>query len=1057
MVERLISWSARNPFLIALATLALIAGGVLALLRTPLDALPDLSDVQVIVYTEVPGQAPQVVEDQVTYPLTTSLLSVPHARVVRGFSFFGASFVYVIFDDGTDIYWARTRVLEYLNAAAGRLPAGVTPTLGPDATGVGWVYQYVLRAANMSLAELRTLQDWFVRYQLTKVSGVSEVASVGGFVQQYQVVVDPARLRAYGIPLMRVAEVLRGSNRDVGGRTIEMAETEYMVRGRGYLRGIADIEDLVLQAAGGTPVRIRDVARVELGADERRGIAELNGEGEVVSGIVVARFGENALEVIDRLKQRIEEIKPGLPAGVEIVPVYDRSELIHRAIDTLTDTLVLESIIVALVCALFLLHARSALVVIVVLPLAVLFSFICMRALGINSNIMSLGGIAIAIGELIDAAVVMVENAHKRLERQRAANGNAPLPDDQRIDTLISACREVGPALFFSLLIIAVSFLPVFTLEGEEGRLFAPLAYTKTFAMLGGALLSVTLLPMLMVWLIRGRILPEDRNPISRALVAVYRPVIAAVLRWRWTTLAVAAIVSIASLWPATRLGTEFMPTLNEGTLFYMPTSLPAMSVTKAAELVQVQNRIIKSFPEVESVIGKAGRAATATDPAPLEMFETVINLKPQSQWRPGMTTDTLIAEMDKALQFPGVSNSWTMPIRARIDMLATGIRTPVGIKVFGGDLPQMEQVARQIESVVRAVPGAASVYAERLTGGYYLDIEPDRTALARYGLTVGDLMDVVGTALGGEVVTTTIEGRARYGVTVRYPRDARSSPQAIEREVLVPLPAEMGRSSGGTVPLGQVASVKVVQGAPVIRTENSLLSAYIYVDIRDRDIGGFVRDARQAVRDNVQFPAGMYVTWSGQFEYMERAIDKLKIVVPLTLAIIFVLLYLSLARVTETMLVMLAVPFSLVGGVWFLWALDYNLSVAVAVGFIALAGVAAETGVVMLVYIDNAWKETLTRCRAEARAPTPADVHAAVMEGAVERVRPKIMTVVTTIAALLPVMWSSGAGAEIMQRIAAPMVGGMISSTLLTLVVIPVLYALVLQRRLQSGGLAPT
>ena len=1057
MVERLISWSARNPFLIALATLALIAGGVLALLRTPLDALPDLSDVQVIVYTEVPGQAPQVVEDQVTYPLTTSLLSVPHARVVRGFSFFGASFVYVIFDDGTDIYWARTRVLEYLNAAAGRLPAGVMPTLGPDATGVGWVYQYVLRAANMSLAELRTLQDWFVRYQLTKVPGVSEVASVGGFVQQYQVVVDPARLRAYGIPLMRVAEVLRASNRDVGGRTIEMAETEYMVRGRGYLRGIADIEELVLQASGGTPVRIRDVARVELGADERRGIAELNGEGEVVSGIAVARFGENALEVIDRLKARIEEIKPGLPEGVEIVPVYDRSELIHRAIDTLTDTLVLESIIVALVCALFLLHARSALVVIVVLPLAVLFSFICMRALGINSNIMSLGGIAIAIGELIDAAVVMVENAHKRLERQRAANGNAPLPEQQRIDTLISACREVGPALFFSLLIIAVSFLPVFTLEGEEGRLFAPLAYTKTFAMLGGALLSVTLLPMLMVWLIRGRILPEDRNPISRALVAVYRPVIAAVLRWRWTTLAVAVIVSIASLWPATRLGTEFMPTLNEGTLFYMPTSLPAMSVTKAAELVQVQNRIIKSFPEVESVIGKAGRAATATDPAPLEMFETVINLKPQSQWRPGMTTDTLIAEMDKALQFPGVSNSWTMPIRARIDMLATGIRTPVGIKVFGGDLPQMEQVARQIESVVRAVPGAASVYAERLTGGYYLDIEPDRTALARYGLTVGDLMDVVGTALGGEVVTTTIEGRARYGVTVRYPRDARSSPQAIEREVLVPLPAEMGRGGGATVPLGQVASVKVVQGAPVIRTENSLLSAYIYVDIRDRDIGSFVRDARQAVRDNVQFPAGMYVTWSGQFEYMERAVDKLKIVVPLTLAIIFVLLYLSLARVTETMLVMLAVPFSLVGGVWFLWALDYNLSVAVAVGFIALAGVAAETGVVMLVYIDNAWKETLARCRAEARAPTPADVHAAVMEGAVERVRPKIMTVVTTIAALLPVMWSSGAGAEIMQRIAAPMVGGMISSTLLTLVVIPVLYALVLQRRLQSGGLAPT
>jgi len=1056
MVERLISWSARNPFLIALATLALIAGGALAVLRTPLDALPDLSDVQVIVYTEVPGQAPQVVEDQVTYPLTTSLLSVPHARVVRGFSFFGASFVYVIFDDGTDIYWARTRVLEYLNAAAGRLPPGVTPALGPDATGVGWVYQYVLRAANMSLAELRTLQDWFVRYQLTKVPGVSEVATVGGFVQQYQVVVDPARLRAYGIPLMRVAEVLRASNRDVGGRTIEMAETEYMVRGRGYLRGIADIEDLVLQAAGGTPVRIRDVARVELGADERRGIAELDGTGEVVSGIAVARFGENALQVIDRLKRRIEEIKPGLPAGVEIVPVYDRSELIHRAIDTLTDTLVLESIIVALVCALFLLHARSALAVIVVLPLSVLFSFICMRALGINSNIMSLGGIAIAIGELIDAAVVMVENAHKRLERRRAELGDAPLPETQRIETLVAACREVGPALFFSLLIIAVSFLPVFTLEGQEGRLFAPLAYTKTFAMLGGALLSVTLLPMLMVWLIRGRILPEDRNPISRVLVAAYRPVIAAVLRWRWATLAIAVVISLASLWPVTRLGTEFMPTLDEGTLFYMPTSLPAMSVTKAAELLQVQNRIIKSFPEVASVIGKAGRAATATDPAPLEMFETVINLKPQSQWRPGMTTDRLIAEMDKALQFPGIANSWTMPIRARIDMLSTGIRTPVGIKVFGGDLPQMEQVARQIETVVRAVPGAASVYAERLTGGYYLDIEPDRAQLARYGLTVGDLMDVIGTALGGEVVTTAVEGRARYGVTVRYPRDARSTPQAIAREVLVPLPAEMGRGGSATVPLGQVASVRVVQGAPVIRTENSLLSAYIYVDIRDRDIGGFVRDARRAVSDNVQFPAGMYVTWSGQFEYMERAVDKLKIVVPLTLAIIFVLLYLSLGRMTETLIVMLAVPFSLVGGVWYLWALDYNLSVAVAVGFIALAGVAAETGVVMLVYIDNAWKDTLARCRELATQPDAAAVHGAVMHGAVERVRPKIMTVVTTMAALLPVMWSSGTGSEIMQRIAAPMIGGMVSSTLLTLVVIPALYSLVLQRRLQSAQAAP-
>jgi copper/silver efflux system protein len=1046
MVQRLIEWSARNPFLIALATVALIFAGVLSILRTPLDALPDLSDVQVIVYTEVPGQAPQVVEDQVTFPLTTAMLSVPHSKVVRGFSFFGVSFVYVIFDDGTDIYWARSRVLEYLNAARDRLPAGVSPQLGPDATGVGWVYQYVLQAKDMSLAELRTLQDWYVRYQLTKAQGVSEVASVGGFVQQYQVVVDPARLRAYGISLMTVGEVIRRSNRDVGGRVVEMAETEFMVRGRGYLRGKEDIENLVLRSERGTPVRIRDVARVELGPDERRGLAELNGEGEVVSGIAVARFGANALEVIDNVKQRIEEIKPGLPAGVEVVEVYDRSQLIHSAIATLTDTLIQESIIVALVCVLFLLHARSALVVIIVLPLSVLFSFICMRWLGINSNIMSLGGIAIAIGELIDAAVVMVENAHKKLERREDKTSEAA-----RISAIIDGCREVGPALFFSLLIIAVSFLPVFTLEAQEGRLFAPLAYTKTFAMLGGALLSVTLLPMLMVYLIRGRILPEAKNPISRVLIATYRPVIAWVLRHRILTVVLAALVSVVSIWPATRLGTEFMPTLNEGSIFYMPTSLPGMSVTKAAELVQVQNKIIRSFPEVESVIGKAGRAATATDPAPLEMFETVINLKPESAWRPGMDIDKLIAEMDKALQFPGVANSWTMPIRARIDMLSTGIRTPVGIKVFGSSLEEMEKVAREIETVVKAVPGASSAYAERITGGFYLDIEPDRTQLARYGLSVGDLMDVVASALGGEVVTTTVEGRARFGVSVRYPRELRSSPEVIEREILVPIMGGAG-SQPAMIPLGQVAKARITQGAPVIRTENSLLSAYIYVDIRERDIGGFVREAQQAVREKVQFPPGMYVTWSGQFEYLERAVDKLKVVVPLTLGIIFVLLYLSLGRATETMLVMLAVPFSLVGGVWFLWLLDYNMSVAVAVGFIALAGVAAETGVVMLVYIQNAWNDTLRRCAAEGRNPVWDDVYEATMHGAVERVRPKIMTVVTTIAALAPVMWATGTGSEIMRRIAAPMVGGMISSTLLTLVVIPALYALVIQWRLRRG-----
>ena len=1045
MIERLITGSARNPFLIGLMTLLLIAGGVLAMLRTPLDALPDLSDVQVIVYTEVPGQAPQVVEDQVTYPLTTAMLAVPGSHVVRGFSFFGASFVYVIFDDGTDIYWARSRVLEYLNAAAGRLPPNVTPQLGPDATGVGWVYQYVVLAKNRTLAELRTLQDWYLRYQLNAAPGVSEVASIGGFVQQYQVVVDPARLRAYGITLERIAQVIRSSNRDVGGRVVELAEAEYMVRGRGYLRGRADLEELVLTAAGGTPVRIRDVARVELGPDERRGMAELDGQGEVVSGIVVARHGANALQVIDGVKARIEELKAGLPEGVTIETVYDRSELIHRAIDTLTDTLVQESIIVALVCTLFLMHARSSLVVIVVLPLSVLFSFICMRALGINSNIMSLGGIAIAIGELIDAAVVMVENAHKRLEKR-----SDRADERQRVETILAACREVGPALFFSLLIIAVSFLPVFTLEAQEGRLFAPLAYTKTFAMLGGALLSVTLLPMLMVWLIRGRILPEDRNPLNRWLIAAYRPVIDLVLRWRWLTLVAAALVAAASWWPAARLGTEFMPTLDEGTLFYMPTGLPGMSVNQAGQILQKQNQILKSFPEVASVIGKAGRANTATDPAPIEMFETVINLKPRALWRPGMTTDQLIAEMDRAMQFPGIANSWTMPIRARIDMLSTGIRTPVGVKVFGSSLQEMERVAREIETVLRNVPGTTSAYAERLTGGLYLDIEPDRAQLARYGLTVGELMDTIAMALGGETLTTTVEGRNRFGVIVRYPRDARSDPQRIEREVLVPVMAEMGKPPA-QVPLGQVARVALSSGPPVIRTENALLSAYIYVDIRDRDIGSYVRAAQQAVRENVQFAPGTYVTWSGQFEYLERAMDKLKLVVPLTLLSIFVLLYLSLRRGAETLIVMLSVPFSLVGGVWALWWLDYNLSVAVAVGFIALAGVAAETGVVMIVYIQNAWRDTVERLRAAGRAPTRDDLHAAVVHGAVERVRPKMMTVVTTIAALAPIMWSTGTGSEVMRRIAAPMVGGMVSSTLLTLVVIPAIYALVLQRRIAA------
>ncbi|UCV03317.1 efflux RND transporter permease subunit [Dechloromonas denitrificans] len=1041
MLAKIIEWSGRNRFLVLLSTLFIIVAGVVAVMRTPLDALPDLSDVQVIVYTEYPGQAPQVVEDQVTYPLTTSMLSVPKSKVVRGFSFFGASFVYIIFEDGTDIYWARSRVLEYLNFAAGRMPKGVTPQIGPDATGVGWVYQYVVLAKDKTLAELRTLQDWYVRYQLTKAHGVAEVASIGGFVQTYQVTVDPVKLRAYGVPLAKVSQAIRDSNRDVGGRVIEMAETEYMVRGKGYLRGIGDIENLVVKADKGTPVLVRDIARVELAPDERRGLTELNGEGEVVSGIAMARYGQNALEVIHNLKEKIGEISAGLPEGVSIETVYDRSELIHRAIDTLKRTLAEESIIVALVCVVFLLHLRSALVAILMLPVGVLMAFIAMRLLGMNSNLMSLGGIAIAIGAMIDAAIVMIENAHKHIERLPENHTHA-----ERTDAMIAACKEVGPALFFSLLIITVSFLPVFTLEDQEGRLFSPLAYTKTFSMAGAALLSVTLVPVLMMLFIRGKIMPEGKNPVNRFLIWGYRPIIAWVMRWKKTTIVAAIVALVVSIYPASRLGSEFMPTLNEGTLFYMPASLPGMSITKAAELLQTQNKIIKSFPEVASVYGKAGRANTATDPAPTEMFETVINLKPESEWRPGLTTDKLIAEMDKALQFPGVSNAWTMPIKARIDMLSTGIRTPIGIKVFGKDLNEMERLAREIETVVKEVPGTTSAFAERITGGYYLNIEPDRTQLARYGLAVGDVQEVIGQALGGEMVTTTVEGRERFGVSVRYPRELRSDPQQIAQQVLVPT------MDGAMIPLGQLAKIEVAKGTPGIRTENALLSAYIFVDIRERDIGGYVADAKKAVAEKVKFPPGYYATWSGQFESMERAIEKMKIVVPVTLLIIFLLLYLNFRRLTETIIVMLSVPFALVGGVWLMWLLGYNLSVAVAVGFIALAGVAAETGVVMLIYLDHAWEALKAKRQAEGKAPSVGDLYEAIMEGAVERVRPKMMTVVAIMAGLLPIMWGTGTGSEVMSRIAAPMVGGMISSTVLTLAVIPAIYALVKQWRLTRG-----
>ena len=1030
MIAALIRWSARNVFLVGLATIFITLAGIYAISRVPLDAIPDLSDVQVIIYTEYSGQAPQVVEDQVTYPLTTAMLSVPKSKVVRGFSFFGVSFVYVIFEDGTDLYWARSRVLEYLSSAARRLPSGVAPSLGPDATGVGWVYQYVVRGAQKNLAELRTIQDWYIRYGIAKAEGVAEVASVGGFVKQYSVVIDPRRLQSLGISVAKVRDALRSSNMDVGGRTIELAETEYAVRGRGYIKGLSDLEDIVVKSDKGVPVFLKDVARVELTPDERRGITELNGDGEAVSGIVLQRFGENALTVIRNAKDRLSEMAASLPSGVTIEPVYDRSDLINRAIETLKRTLIEESFIVALVCVVFLLHVRSALVAIITLPLGVLIAYICMHLLGLSSNIMSLGGIAIAIGAMVDAAIVMIENAHKHLERAE--------PGRPRSEVLIAAAIEVGPALFFSLLIITVSFLPIFTLEAQEGRMFKPLAFTKTFAMAASALLSITIVPALMTLFVRGRIIAEHRNPVNRFLIWIYRPLIKLALNFKAATILAAIGILIISLYPAMKLGTEFMPTLNEGTLFYMPTTLPGLSITKAAELLQTQDKIIKSFPEVASVWGKAGRASTATDPAPTEMFETVINLKPENEWRPGMTVDGLIAEMDKSLQFPGVSNAWTMPIKARIDMLSTGIRTPVGIKVFGTDLAEMEKIARQVEAVVRTVPGTTSAYAERVIGGYYVNIDPNRTELARYGLMVSDLQDLISMALGAEPVTTTVEGRERYTVSIRYPRDYRSDPEAIATQILIPL------ADGGTVPLGQVAKVSLAQGPSSIRTENSQLAAYIYVDIRDRDLGGYVADAQKAVATQVKFPPGYYVTWSGQFEYLERAKARLQVVVPVTVLIIFLLLYLNFRRITETLIVMLSVPFALVGGLWLMWWLGFNLSVAVVVGFIALAGVAAETGVVMLIYLDNALTELQANRKAEGRPFTHDDLYAAIMTGAVDRVRPKMMTVVAIMAGLLPIMWSHGTGAEVMQRIAVPMIGGMISSTLLTLIVIPAIYAVV-------------
>jgi Cu(I)/Ag(I) efflux system membrane protein CusA/SilA len=1027
MLKKIIELSINNRFLVILSTVFVIGWGIYALRGTPLDAIPDLSDVQVIIYTEYPGQAPQVVEDQITYPLTTAMLSVPYAKVVRGYSFFGFSFVYIIFEDGTDMYWARSRVLEYLNFVAGRLPQGVTPSLGPDATGVGWVYEYALvdRTGRHDLSDLRSIQDWFLRYELQTVPGVSEVASVGGFVKQYQVEVDPNKLLAFNIPLNKVRHAIKRSNTDVGGGVIEMAETEFMVRGLGYIRDIEDIKNISVSVdPRGTPITVRDIAHVHLGPELRRGLAELNGEGEVAGGVVVMRYGENALEVIENVKKKLEALKKGLPEGVEIIPVYDRSGLIHRAIDTLKEKLVEESIVVAVICVIFLLHLRSALVAIFTLPVGILIAFIIMYYQGINANIMSLGGIAIAIGAMIDGAIVMIENTHKHMEHAKGEK------DHWRL--VMDSAKEVGPALFFSLLIITFSFMPVFTLEAQEGRLFSPLAFTKTYAMAASALLAITIVPVLMGYFIRGKIIAEERNPINRVLLFIYRPVVRFVLKFKKSVILASILVLVLTVIPLKKLGSEFMPPLNEGDLLYMPTTLPGISVTKARELLQQTDKILKTFPEVEHVFGKIGRAETATDPAPLSMLETTITLKPSDEWREGMTIERLTEEMDRAIKFPGVTNAWTMPIKTRVDMLSTGIKTPVGIKVAGDDLETLERLGKEIEAVVRDIPGTLSVYSERVVGGNYLDFEIDRLEAARYGLTVGDVQDVIQSAIGGMNITTTVEGLERYPVNLRYGRELRDDIAKLER-ILIPTPR------GEQIPISQVAKIRIKKGPPAIKSENARLNAWIYVDLRGIDVGTYVKRAKEILDEKITVPPGYSLFWSGQFEYMERAKARLKLVVPLTLAIIFLLLYFNFNSITESLIVMLSLPFSLVGGVWLMYLLDYNMSVAVGVGFIALAGVAAEIGVIMLLYLDMAYE----RRYLNGKLNTIDDLYGAVMEGAVMRIRPIMMTVSAIIGGLLPIMWGTGTGSQVMKRIAAPMVGGMVSATILTLIVIPTIYAL--------------
>ncbi len=1069
MLQRIIEWSVNNKFLVILVVLFAIVAGVYSIQTIPIDAIPDLSDVQVIIYTQYPGQSPEIVEQQITYPLTTAMVSVPKSKVVRGYSFFGFSLVYVIFEDGTDLYWARSRVLEYLNYAINKLPKGVVPALGPDATGVGWVYMYALVSYKRDLSELRSIQDWYLRYALTSVEGVSEVASIGGYVKNYRVTIDPNKLLAYNIPLSQVERAIKRSNSDVGGEVIEMGEMEYMIRGLGYIRTIEDIKripvgvsrssqgtskatvqmpmgessemDMVGSAnmgseltssggestqnrifGGGTPIYLGDIATVSIEPMMRRGLAELNGEGEVVGGIVVMRHGENALKVIDGVKRKLEELKSGLPEDVKIITVYDRSELIKRSIATLREKLIEESIIVALVCLLFLFHLTSGLVAIFTLPTAILISFIVMKIQGINANIMSLGGIAVAIGAMVDAAIIMIENAHKHLEYDSGKK------DHWKI--ILDASKEVGPSLFYSLLVITVSFLPVFALEAQEGRLFKPLAYTKTYSMAAAALLSITIVPILMGYFIKGKIPPEEKNPLNRFLMKIYHPILNFSLKFKWFVIVAAALILALTYIPFSKIGSEFMPPLWEGDLLYMPTTLPGISITKAREILQQTDKIIKQFPEVRHVFGKIGRAETATDPAGLDMIETTIMLKPEEEWRPGMTPEKLIKEMDKALQIPGLSNSWTMPIKTRVDMLSTGIRTPVGVKVAGPDLKTLEEIGKQIEAVIRKVPGTVSAYSERILGGNYVDFKIKREEAARYGLTVGDVQDIIMTAIGGMEVTTTVEGLERYPVSIRYPRELRDNIENLKR-VLVPTP------TGAQVPLGHLADIEIKKGPMVIRSEDTRPNVWIYVDFQDYDVGTYVRMAQQAVKENIKLPPGYTIAWSGQFEYMERAKQKLYYIIPATLLIIFVIIYLNTKSVTKVIIVFLAVPFSLVGAIWLLYILGYNMSVAVWVGIIALAGLDAETGVVMLLYLDLAYEEW----KKKGMLRTIGDLKEAIYHGAVKRLRPKAMTVSAIIAGLLPIMWSHGTGADVMKRIAAPMVGGVVTSFILELIVYPAIY----------------